>query len=912
MVGVPLVGRQEDGTRMIPQSNVTQIIPRLRAALIAKPLDVSAWSKLIKYEVQKFNTNNNNNNILISGKQNHEEIAHFCKDLFSASSSTTVPNRGSILKSCAAALFGKLGESKEENSCDFINHLASFVCEELNQEFEKSNHNSKSRNGNHNFIDWEIPYFLGKLQPAATNSSKQFKISKNKTPIDYFLLATKLHPTSDAPFFALADAYRKSNQLEKACHIYQQIVDSKNNSQCNNNFQQDNAKACYRAGEMLIKLKKFDEGRRFLQRARDSGGKWRAPAEKVLSQIFPKAQQSKRGSHTPQDVTITTQKENVCVNNYNVGNNNSNFNGAVRVSQERKPPVILPTTSSPAFANMKLLNNNNFNNFDSKHHNIINPRLVARNIRGSAAARSASAGHHYVTRTSTPSSASASASAHTAATLPPPQIGGNIGSCRQVFRHMTPPQPAFQRSSSQPRILRPTNSGCTPSSTLSSVSRSSALTSDGEVVFRASRESFVNLEKTTNFPLAGTTTLLPPPTQRPTCATPVQVRVRRNSQQNFATRPPLASLVRRGSASYASPVPSHVHIPHSANIKFHRKIATNAMCGINSNSSNIFTQCRGKPPQNGNNVKNLAQKSVLSPAPAPAPAPTISVMSPNNIIITGSSTIISQNSKSNPQNTNKIYNINCVQKSVSASSPQRKVSALRQTLDDEFQIRYEDLQIGDCLGRGELGSVHRGVYNNSEVAIKTFTVRNGQDLPNDAMEVLKREILSIKNLEHPRLVQFVGACLRLPNLAIVTEFCPGGNLCNLLHHNQEKDDNNDHDFVLDLPQKFRIAIQLLEGVVFLHSRSPVVIHRDLKSMNVVLDENLNVKICDFGLTTNIKDVGLIGGGAEAEGSPRYMPPECYEDPLPTLTEKVDIWASACILIEIFGGGKSWKFPNKNK
>merc|ERR1712007_190432 len=101
-------------------------------------------------------------------------------------------------------------------------------------------------------------------------------------------------------------------------------------------------------------------------------------------------------------------------------------------------------------------------------------------------------------------------------------------------------------------------------------------------------------------------------------------------------------------------------------------------------------------------------------------------------------------------------------------------------------------------------------------------------------------------------------------------------------------------------QQARMALQICEGVAFLHSSTPPVVHRDLKSLNIVLDLEYNAKLCDFGLTQSMEKthISLKDGGNG--GSPRYMAPECY-DSRGKITEKVDVWALGCILIESFGG-----------
>ncbi|CAK9110184.1 Probable serine/threonine-protein kinase DDB_G0267514 [Durusdinium trenchii] len=102
-------------------------------------------------------------------------------------------------------------------------------------------------------------------------------------------------------------------------------------------------------------------------------------------------------------------------------------------------------------------------------------------------------------------------------------------------------------------------------------------------------------------------------------------------------------------------------------------------------------------------------------------------------------------------------------------------------------------------------------------------------------------------------------------------------------------------------QRWLIACQTAEGLSFLHSQR--VVHRDLKSMNILLDAGQNAKICDFGLAHQMcMESTHIARKLDGEGgSPRYMAPECYDASVGKLTEKVDIWAAGCILIELFGG-----------
>ncbi|CAE7928739.1 unnamed protein product [Symbiodinium sp. KB8] len=167
--------------------------------------------------------------------------------------------------------------------------------------------------------------------------------------------------------------------------------------------------------------------------------------------------------------------------------------------------------------------------------------------------------------------------------------------------------------------------------------------------------------------------------------------------------------------------------------------------------------------------------------------------------------------------------------------------ALERDLTEPEKVRYGELTFVERLGKGEFGEVFRGLYLNKEVAIKQlFFDENMTEL---VVQDLAREIDSFRHLSHKRLVRFLGACLELPNLCLVTEYMPGGSLHHLLHVRRQK---------LPASHAMNMCIQIADGVSYLHSQTPTIVHRDLKSLNVVLDLSLNIKICDFGLTESME------------------------------------------------------------
>lgn len=215
----------------------------------------------------------------------------------------------------------------------------------------------------------------------------------------------------------------------------------------------------------------------------------------------------------------------------------------------------------------------------------------------------------------------------------------------------------------------------------------------------------------------------------------------------------------------------------------------------------------------------------------------------------------------------------------------------RETLERELtgaeKIKYRELEFLESLGSGEFGQVFRGNYQGEEVAIKALYWDH--TLTDVVMQDLAREIESFRHLRHKRLVRFIGACLELPNPCLVTEYMPGGSLHHLLHVRKLK---------LPLRAALNMCMQVAEGVMYLHAQVPTVVHRDLKSLNVVLDLSLNIKICDFGLTEPMERTHITK--KNNGGSPRYMAPELF-DCKTKITEKIDVWALGCIFIEILGG-----------
>ncbi|CAL5206185.1 unnamed protein product [Lathyrus oleraceus] len=202
--------------------------------------------------------------------------------------------------------------------------------------------------------------------------------------------------------------------------------------------------------------------------------------------------------------------------------------------------------------------------------------------------------------------------------------------------------------------------------------------------------------------------------------------------------------------------------------------------------------------------------------------------------------------------------------------------------DTQWEIQWEDLRIGERIGIGSYGEVYRADCNGTEVAVKKFL---DQDVSGDALDQFKSEIEIMLRLRHPNVVLFMGAITRPPHFSILTEFLPRGSLYGLLHRPK---------LVLDEKRRLRMALDVAKGMNYLHTSHPPVVHRDLKSPNLLVDRHWVVKVCDFGLSRMKHNTYL--SSKSCAGTPEWMAPEVLRNE--PANEKCDVYSFGVILWEL--------------
>eukprot|EP01025_Chloroclados_australasicus_P031072 TRINITY_DN3136_c1_g1_i4.p1 TRINITY_DN3136_c1_g1~~TRINITY_DN3136_c1_g1_i4.p1 ORF type:complete len:1377 (-),score=137.85 TRINITY_DN3136_c1_g1_i4:366-4496(-) len=242
----------------------------------------------------------------------------------------------------------------------------------------------------------------------------------------------------------------------------------------------------------------------------------------------------------------------------------------------------------------------------------------------------------------------------------------------------------------------------------------------------------------------------------------------------------------------------------------------------------------------------------------------------------------------------------------------------RQDMDEafsEFLIDYSEIKIQHELGNGSFGRVHKAIYNETTVAVKILQTpligeashemedKQGSTNLRDDEPIynLKKEVGVLYKIRHPNVVNFMGLCLSPP--CVITEFCDRGSLFDVLKDCRESSSNSKatNKMLLGWVRRLQMLLDAAKGMLNLHKHKPPIVHRDLKSPNLLVTKDWTVKVADFNLSRFL-DASQVVSKFTAN-NPLWQAPEVIKGG--RYTKQSDVYAFGIIMWEVMTAQPPW-------
>ncbi|VDB84833.1 unnamed protein product [Peniophora sp. CBMAI 1063] len=207
---------------------------------------------------------------------------------------------------------------------------------------------------------------------------------------------------------------------------------------------------------------------------------------------------------------------------------------------------------------------------------------------------------------------------------------------------------------------------------------------------------------------------------------------------------------------------------------------------------------------------------------------------------------------------------------------------------------------GELIGKGNFGRVYLAMDAPSgeiivakQVEIPRIVSERGDEQRTNALEALMRECETLKNLDHPNVVHYMGFEKTFAIMSLFMEYVSFGSISSNLKKYEKFDESVTKSF----------TGQVLYGLEYIHSKG--IIHRDIQGANILVDHRGTCKICDFGISTRVEDANERYSMMSMAGTVFWMAPEVVNPGQHGYNCKVDIWSLGCLVVEMWGGERPW-------
>jgi len=211
-------------------------------------------------------------------------------------------------------------------------------------------------------------------------------------------------------------------------------------------------------------------------------------------------------------------------------------------------------------------------------------------------------------------------------------------------------------------------------------------------------------------------------------------------------------------------------------------------------------------------------------------------------------------------------------------------------------IGYSELEIKQQIGRGSMGDVYKGNWRGTTVAIKHYKI------PSQPINTAKQDMIDeasfLAELRHPNILMLLAVCVDSSNICLVTEFVERGSLFDVLHRKGE--DKREARKIRKPSIILKILRHIAIAMAYLHAFIPPIIHRDLKSHNILIDKDWNSKVADFGVSR----VSEMTQTMTRVGTPQYMAPEVLKEE--RYSASCDVYSFGVVMWELITGEIPWK------